>query len=172
MPKRTNAVGGVLGEEARRSWKSFFVAGQLLVETVEQALSASRLGPLSKYDALYTLSQAGEAGMTIRELSGSLAMSHSGLSRMLDRLQSLGLVEKIADAHDRRAVRLRLLDSGNRYLDEAWRVYADTIRRRFGEVLSPEELVELRRICLKLAEPLVARRERTTRTRFVHSLEG
>lgn len=161
-----------LSEETRRAWKAFFLVSNLSMARIEAVLRENGVGPLSQYDALYTLLKGPEDGLTIRELSASLTITHSGLSRMLDRLEGVGAIERSTDVRDKRAVKIRLLPRGREIHDATWEVYATAVQECLGEVLSPEELCAFRSACLKLAGPLIQRKEQDTGIPFLHRAEG
>jgi len=160
-----------LGEDARRSWKAFFLVSNLLMEQVEAALQAIGECSLTEYDALYTLEQAHEDGLTIRELTASLTLSHSGLSRLLDRLERRGAIERRSDTLDKRAVRVLLQPSGRQLLDDTWAVYSSKVQVLFGQVLTKEEHHEMLRLCTKLSKRVIERKEASSRAPFLHKLD-
>jgi DNA-binding MarR family transcriptional regulator len=165
------APPSILTEDARKSWKAFFLVGNLLIEQVETSLQAHGVGSLSEYDALYTLIQAPESGLTIRELTASLTLSHSGLSRLLDRLALRGAIERCPDPLDKRAVRVRILPKGREILDESWRAYGPIVEELYGQSLTTEEHHEMLRLCAKLSKSVIERKEKATRSPFLHKLE-
>lgn len=59
------------------------------------------------------------------------------LTRMLDSLEKDGLVERLADPHDRRTKQLRLTPEGEAALEEIFAT-VDVLRARLLEGLSPE----------------------------------
>jgi DNA-binding MarR family transcriptional regulator len=65
------------------------------------------------------------------EVAQQLMTSQSGMTGKLDRLEQQGLIQRIADAEDRRATRLGITDSGRALIDAAFdtslRVYASMV---------------------------------------------
>ncbi len=57
-------------------------------------------------------------GINLRTLAESLASTPSSTSRLCDRLQAAGFVERVLSAQDRREVRLRLSGRGRAFLAE------------------------------------------------------
>ena len=51
-------------------------------------------------------------GQTQSELLDAIGLDHSTLSKSLSRMQDAGLIERIADEHDRRVWHVRLTDAG------------------------------------------------------------
>jgi DNA-binding MarR family transcriptional regulator len=56
--------------------------------------------------------------MTLTELSGTLAMTHSTASGIVDRLQARGLLRRSPDGADRRRTRISVTDKVTRYVGE------------------------------------------------------
>ncbi len=68
-------------------------------------------------------------GINLRTLADSLASTPPSTSRLCDRLQATGFVDRVVSPSDRREVRLRLSDRGRAFLD-------DLRRRRQRELRS------------------------------------
>lgn len=155
MRPQENAIGG-LSPLQRRSFTAFFVANQLVRESIEESLARANVGTLPEYDALHTLMQAPDGVLSMRELSASAALTISGLSRLVDRLEERGFVARCGLDGDRRAVGVRLLESGRQRAEETWAVLSPMLEARFARALSDEEHAELLRLLRKVLEPLVA----------------
>ena len=72
-------------------------------ERLESVLEAASLTP-AKYQALDALVKAGTP-MALSELAGSLRCVRSNITQLADRLEQDGLVKRVDDASDRRAIR-------------------------------------------------------------------
>lgn len=72
-------------------------------ERLEVVLDAVSLTP-AKYQALDALVKAGTP-MALSELAGSLRCVRSNITQLADRLELDGLVKRVDDASDRRAIR-------------------------------------------------------------------
>jgi DNA-binding MarR family transcriptional regulator len=73
------------------------------------------------------------------ELSEILLRSSGGMTQILDRLEQLGLVQRVTDPSDRRKVLAELTDKGLDTAQQASASYARE-RRRILKSLSPEEV--------------------------------
>ncbi len=62
--------------------------------------------------------QKGGEGLTQRELASLMAIENPTLVRLLDSLEEQGLIERRPCQHDRRARRLFLTESGERFMDD------------------------------------------------------
>ena len=94
---------------------------------------------------------AREDGMSQGELSQRFDVDPSRVTRLATRLEREGLLRRERDRGDHRVVRMYLTEKG-RSLIEGLFDRRERFDRRIGAVLSPEELVELRRMLGVLAE--------------------
>jgi MarR family transcriptional regulator for hemolysin len=86
-----------------------------------------------------------EAPMRQNELAASLSLNGSSVVRLLDALESSGLVERCEDIADRRAKSLALTSRGRRTVDQVERVSQDIRDLVLGEV-SDEDLARSLRL--------------------------
>ncbi len=56
--------------------------------------------------------------MTIGELSNKMYLAFSTTTDLIDRMEKNELVVRVKDPHDRRVVRIHLLDKGKQMIDE------------------------------------------------------
>jgi DNA-binding MarR family transcriptional regulator len=82
-------------------------------EDLDTPLLQLPLAQLRLAQALYPTDPSGE---TMGRLSERLGVGHSALTQAADRLIHNGLAERMADAHDRRVVRLRLTEKGTEWV--------------------------------------------------------
>ena len=66
---------------------------------------------MAKHSALTNLAEAGRP-VTLSELAEMLSCVRSNITQLVDRLESDGLVRRVADPEDRRSVRAELTDLG------------------------------------------------------------
>ena len=79
---------------------------------LERALEQVGLS-LAKYGVLSKLAEAGEP-LNLSTLAERCSCVRSNMTQLIDRLEDEGLVQRVADAQDRRAIRARLTDEGSR----------------------------------------------------------
>lgn len=89
-------------------------AARSLQERVDTTLVGVGL-TTAKYLALEALAKAGEP-LTLGELASSLRCVRSNITQLLDRLEADGLVRRVDDADDRRAIRAVLTRRGTERL--------------------------------------------------------
>ena len=85
----------------------------------------------SEYTTLMHLSEAPNRELRMTELSYATGLSASRTTRLVDDLQSRGLVIRAASASDGRGTVARLTGNGMAKLKSAWRVHLNSVRRRF-----------------------------------------
>ncbi len=132
------------------AWRAFLRAHARVVEAIERDLAEAGTRPLSWYDVLVALSEAPERRLRMHELADAVRLSPSGLSRLVDRLEARGLLERQPCSDDRRCQFAVLTGSGMDVLRGAWPTYAAGIARHFGERLSDAEVETLREILDRL----------------------
>lgn len=136
--------------KANRSWESLLTAHSALMRRFSDEQVWREHGvSMREYDVLYTLSKCGEPAR-MGELREGVLLSQPALSRLVDRLEARGLVERVADAEDRRAVRVSLSEEGSRLQREIGRAHARSVEREM-RALTPDEQRELERLSRKLA---------------------
>ena len=72
---------------------------------------------LSQYNALRILRGSGEEGLPCGEIAARMIRRDPDLTRLLDRLETRGLVTRSRTEADRRVVRATLTDAGSRLLE-------------------------------------------------------
>ena len=125
------------------AWIELHRANRLLLDKVETELKKNKLPPLDWYDVLLELSRDKEKGLRQFEIGKKVLLNKHNLSRLLDRLQSQGLLERNACEEDGRGNRVRITPEGENILKNMWPVYRFTIQENFGDKLNQKELEQL-----------------------------
>ena len=105
--------------------------------------------PLERYEILLMLYQANGA-MRPSELAENRQLSRSGATRLIDRLEGDGLVERRPCGGDGRGSVVALTTEGERRFREAGRIHLEGIERHVGAHLASDDMTELRRILVRL----------------------
>lgn len=142
------------------AWRTFITAYALVMERIERELAEAGLPPLGWYDVLLELSVAPEHRLRMHELARAVALSRSGLTRLVDRLERAGLLRREPDPADRRGSFAILTDEGATIRERMWPIYARGIAEHFGKYLNDEEVGALTGV---LKRVLDAAREDATR---------
>lgn len=106
----------------------------ILGRALEQECGISHL----TFEVLVILGRAGGPGLSMRAISQSQVLSTGGATRLVDRMESAGLVARSDDPDDRRGRLVRLTPLGEQTLVSAARVHVENIKRYFVEPL-PED---------------------------------
>ena len=88
----------------------------------------------AQYNVLRILRGAGPAGATCSDVAGSLIQHDPDVTRLLDRLDTRGLIERGRDAKDRRIVRTKITKAGAALLAELDEPVAALHARQLGHV--------------------------------------
>ena len=132
------------------AWRSFLEAHQALTSVLEAELLAERGLPLTWYDVLLVLSEAPDERLRMQELARRILLSKSGLTRLFDRMERAGLVERAPSPDDRRGTLALLTAEGRRTLRRAAPVHLHGIEQHFDQYLSDAETATLRSLCERL----------------------
>jgi DNA-binding MarR family transcriptional regulator len=125
------------------AWRLLLEAHATVTELLERELVAERGLPLSRYDVLLNLAEAPEGRLRMQELSASVLLSKSGLSRLVDRMVEAGLVRRERCLDDRRGWFAVLTDQGRGALRRAAPIHLRGIHEHFTRHLEPEEVKAL-----------------------------
>ena len=114
-----------------------------LTRTLSAQLLAEHGLTLNDYEALLHLSHADGQRMRRVDLADSLLLTASGVTRLLDGLESCGLVARDTCPSDRRVAYAVLTDAGRERLEAASSSHLAAIASTFQGRFSDAELVEL-----------------------------
>jgi DNA-binding MarR family transcriptional regulator len=121
----------LINDEQLRAWRAFLRAHSTMLRRISLDLEEAGLPPLTWYDVLATLRDAPERRLRQVEIAERVLLSNSGLSRLIDRIESKGLVQRVQCPDDRRSLNVELTDEGQEMLDRMWPVYARGIAEDF-----------------------------------------
>ena len=107
---------------------------------------------LEWYAILLLLAQSEEAAMRPSDLADLTGLSRSATTRLVDRLELSGLVERRSCGSDRRGTYVMLTARGEEVFKEAGRVHLRGIDEHVGSHLTNDELAELGALLGKLAD--------------------
>lgn len=110
---------------------------------LDRRLMADHGFGVDAYGVLVTLVGAPEGTLPIGELGERRNLSPSGISRSVDRLARVGLVERATNPDDRRSLLVRLTDDGLRRLREAQVTHHATVRALLLSQLDKKDLDRL-----------------------------
>lgn len=130
-------------ESIVQAWVALIRAQRLVLARVEADLKAAGLPPLGWYDALLELRRAGEPGLRPVELESRLLLEQHNISRLVDRLENAGFLERRPCPQDRRGQMLALTKAGGELLRRMWPIYCAAIQQHVGSKLADDEVDQL-----------------------------
>jgi DNA-binding MarR family transcriptional regulator len=133
-----------------RAWTRLIHAQQAALSAVEADLKAAGLPPLGWYDVLLELSRAEGDGLRPLALEQKLLLAQYNLSRLLDRLEAAGYVERLPCAEDGRGQVVAITTAGRALVKRMWPTYRAAIARHVGAKLSEDEATRLAALLGKL----------------------
>jgi DNA-binding MarR family transcriptional regulator len=131
------------------AWMSFVRTHTRVWEQVESQMRRDHGLTMARYDVLAHLNLAG-GRLGLSELAGAIALSPSGLSKLLDRMEASGLIRREPDPDDARAAFATITPRGRALVRSARVGHHALLRQTFGEALSDRDLADLTRIMKKL----------------------
>ena len=123
----------------------------LLDHQVSQALKAHALTP-SQYNVLRILRGAGGDGLPCLEVGARMITRVPDITRLVDRLEAAGLVERRRTAEDRRVVMVSITKKGLAALAPLDAELAAIHKRQMGH-MARHELEDLSRLLVKARPP-------------------
>jgi DNA-binding MarR family transcriptional regulator len=136
------------------AWARLMRVQQKALAQIESALVAARFPPLVWYDVLLELERVGEAGLRPFELEREMLLAQYNLSRLVDRIEKAGYVERRACKDDARGHIIVITASGKDLRRKMWPIYAQAIQGCFGDYLPEKKIAALDAILGDLLETL------------------
>jgi DNA-binding MarR family transcriptional regulator len=125
-----------LDELELRAWRGMLEVHAALTHHLDADMRAEHGLPLSSYEVLMFLADADGHRMRMADIADRALVSRSGLTRLIDRLVDLGLVERSACPEDGRGAFATLTEAGLQKIEAARRTHLEGIRRLFLDRLS------------------------------------
>jgi DNA-binding MarR family transcriptional regulator len=132
-------------------WRVFLECSYALIDILDDELQAEGEMNLRWYDVLVNLEEA-EHPVRMNELAGRILASKSGLTRVIDRMEDAGLVERRRPAEDRRAVEVVMTEKGADALHAARRVHRRGIYEHFAKHLDDADFAALLEVLTNVHE--------------------
>lgn len=130
----------LLSEAELAAWRGFLRVHAAIERELDEELTELHDLPLSSYEVLLTVADAPGERMRMSEIADSVLLSRSGVTRLVDRLERDGLVERIPCEDDARGQYAVLTPRGREAFDAARVTHLAGVRRRFLERFDDAEL--------------------------------
>jgi DNA-binding MarR family transcriptional regulator len=118
-------------------------------DTVETQMRRDHGLTMARYDVLAHLNLAG-GRLGLSDLADAIALSPSGLSKLLDRMENSGLIRREPDPDDARAAFAAITPQGRAAVADARTGHHELLRRTFGRALTDRDLADLTRVLGRL----------------------
>ena len=129
-----------LTEAEFRAWGGCLRFTSQAMQALDEALRRDHGISLTEFDVLITLYNAPNDRLRMTELSNRIVLTASGLTQLVTRLESKGLVGRSVDPADRRSFFAVLTSAGDQRLRESRPTHNEVIRSRLTRRLTPEQL--------------------------------
>ncbi len=133
-------------------WQDFLRAHAQVSDRIEDDLQERAGFPVTWYDVLFHLSEAPKGKMRMLDLADKVRFSRSGLTRLVDRIEHAGYIEREPDPQDRRGVAAVLTAAGRQARRRAAPTYARCVDRYFVGALTRADQKALRTVLRKTIE--------------------
>ena len=132
-----------LDEDEILAWARLLKASTRMVDAAERDLKAAGLPPLAWYDALLELHRAAPAGLRPGDLEKKMLLPQYNVSRLIDRLETAGHVERLPHPEDGRGQVVQITEAGTALIRRMWRVYRATIAANLAGKLGKKDAGKL-----------------------------
>jgi DNA-binding MarR family transcriptional regulator len=132
-------MGDASNDERHRSWPLFLKAQARLVEVLDHELQTEKNLPLTWFDVLVQLVSNEDGRLPMHELADGVLLSKSGVTRLVDRMERAGLLERTSCPTDRRVIYATITDEGREVFGEASPIAYRGVREHFTELLTASE---------------------------------
>ncbi len=136
---------------ANEAWEALFRAQATIAQELERVGAWGDLLP-REYGVLYALAGA-PAGVRMTELAADVLLTQAGISRLINRLEGRGLIERHDDPDDARACRVALTAAGIELQRRVGRGHARDVANAMTRTLGTAELETIRDLSRALLGP-------------------
>lgn len=133
------------------AWRSFLEAHARVTRLLDDELRLEHGLSLAEYDALFQLVDAPGRRLRMNQLADRVILSRSGITRLIDRLEASGLVERAHCASDARGAEAVLTDAGLVRLRAASRTHLRGVQAHFLSLTGPADLEAMGRALAEVA---------------------
>ncbi len=132
------------------AWRAFLEAHALTVDNLARELREIEDLPLAWYDVLVQLQESPDGRLRMQELAEAVLLSKSGVTRLVDRMERAGLVERARCTDDRRGTFASLTPVGRQRLRETAPTHLRGVAEHFTSLLDDEEAAVLEQLLLRI----------------------
>lgn len=120
------------------AWRAVVTSHAAVTERVQRALVAADLPPLSWFEVLAAVKRSPTGRPKMSELAEWLTLSRGGITKLVDRLEAAGCLERVTCSNDRRSLQAELTPTGEELLAEMRAVYEGELERHLAGLTEDE----------------------------------
>jgi len=128
-----------ISDPRAHAYRTFFEASRELFDVLSAELISECQLDITWYDVLLHLDESPTGRMGMTDLAESVVITRGGLTKLIDRMEAAGLVERIPSPSDRRAKEIALTPEGRKRFQAAAVVHRRGIVRHFMEHVKERE---------------------------------
>lgn len=146
-----------LSLDQQAAWRSYLTGVARLADVLNRQLERDAGLSLSEYEVLVRLSESPDRTLRMAELAASLVHSRSRLTHAVSRLESRGLVARVACEADGRGINAVLTEHGWQTLVDAAPGHVRAVREHLVDRLTQDQLAALGEAMSRIASDPAAR---------------
>lgn len=134
---------------ATDSWESLLRSQVTMMRELQKEPLFKALGG-REYDILFNLSRCPTGWLRLNEINDNVLLTQPSISRMVDRLEARGLIQRRTPEDDRRGVLIGLTEAGAALQKKVGRAHVQHIMELMEVALSDDEMRTLLELTGKL----------------------
>lgn len=136
----------------KAAWGALLVAHAQITRKINAELKRNKQISIEVYDVLLALEDAPGNKMLMSSLAAQVVFSPSGLTRIIDRLETKGLVRREISRKDRRCSFAVITKAGLQLRANTWPRYSELLQEHFGSHLSSKQATDMSQALMGLLE--------------------
>jgi DNA-binding MarR family transcriptional regulator len=146
----SNAGEAMTIDHRVETWQAFLQTHAVVLRKLESEMQTRHGLSLTWYEVLVQLKNIPAGCLRLQDLAQAIVLSQSGLTRLLDRMERAGLVERHPCSHDRRGAYAVITADGRTMLEQVRTTHIQGIERHFLQHLEAEEAQTLHQAFAKI----------------------
>ena len=137
------------------AWQSLGRVAHALPRVLEEDMRRATRSTMTEYAVLLSLSSAPDSQMRMADLAAATGLSPSRMTRVVDAMQTQGLVVKVRDVADGRGNLATLTAEGRAGLEAGALTHVHSARRRFLDHIPPHQVAVVAQVLNQVAQALI-----------------
>jgi DNA-binding MarR family transcriptional regulator len=136
-------MSATLTEIEITAWRGFLRVHAMMTKELDAELDATHGVPLTHFEVLTALHRSEHGKLRMADLADVVLLSRSGMTRLVDRLEKQGLLERCSCSDDARGCYAVITPAGRGLVERALPTHLDGVRERFLAHLDGDDLRRL-----------------------------